>query len=55
MHHDVYTDGIILIVHGFVIINYISEEFIFKEKRPDEISENEFSSKITRYTVCDMI
>ena len=45
MHRDAYTDVIILIV------GYISEEFIFKEKRLNEISENKFSSKITRYTV----
>ena len=36
---------------GFITINYISKEFIFEEKRLNEISENKFSSKITRYTV----
>ena len=35
----------------YIIINYISVEFIFEEKRLNEISENKFSSKITRYTV----
>ena len=35
----------------FIIINYILEEFIFGEKRLNEISENKFSSKITCYTV----
>ena len=43
--------GVIILIMGFIIINYISEEFIFEEKRLDEISENKFSSKITRYTV----
>ena len=51
MHRDAYTSVIILPV-GFIIINYISEEFIFEEKRLNKISENKFSSKITRYTVC---
>ena len=50
MHRDAYTGGIVLIV-GFIAINYISEEFIFEEKRLNEISENKLSSKITRYTV----
>ena len=50
MHRDAYTGTSILIV-GFIIINYISAEFIFEEKRLNEISENKFSSKITRYTV----
>ena len=49
MHRDVYT-GVIILIVGF-IINYISKEFIFEEKRLNEISENKFSSKITRYTV----
>ena len=44
------TDVIILIV-GFIIINYILEEFTFEEKKLNEISENKFSSKITRYAV----
>ena len=47
---DTCTGTSILIV-GFIIINYISAEFIFEEKRLNEISENKFSSKITRYTV----
>ena len=47
MHRDAYTGGII----GFIAINYISEEFIFEEKRVNEVSENKFSLKITRYTV----
>ena len=50
MHCDVYT-GVIILIVGFIIINYISEEFIFEEKRLNEISENKFSSKITRYMV----
>ena len=50
MYRDVYTGGIVLIV-GFITINYISEEFIFEEKRLNKISENKFSLKITRYTV----
>ena len=49
MHRDAYT-GVIILIVGF-IINYISKEFIFEEKRLNEISENKFSSKITRYTV----
>ena len=49
MHHDAYT-GVIILIVGF-IINYISKEFIFEEKRLNEISENKFSSKITCYTV----
>ena len=49
MPRDAYTSTSILIV-GFIIINYISAEFIFEEKRLNE-SENKFSSKITRYTV----
>ena len=36
---------------GFIIINYFSAEFIFEEKRLNEISENKLSSKIARYTV----
>ena len=51
MYCDAYTSVIILIV-GFIIINNISEEFIFEEKRLNEISENKFSLKITHYTVC---
>ena len=47
---DAYTGTSILIV-GFIIINYISVEFIFEEKRLNEISENKFSSKIIRYMV----
>ena len=47
---DAYTGGIILIV-GFITSNYILKEFIFEEKRLNEISENKFFSKITRYTV----
>ena len=39
------------IIVDFIIINYISAEFIFEEKRLNEISENKFSLKITRYTV----
>ena len=50
MHHYVYT-GVIIVIVGFIITNYISEEFIFEEKRLNEIYENKFSSKITRYTV----
>ena len=50
MHHNAYTSVIILIVN-FIIINYISKEFIFEEKRLNEISENKFSLKITRYIV----
>ena len=50
MHRDTYT-GVIILIVGFIIINYISEEFIFKDKRLNEISENKFSSKITRYTI----
>ena len=45
-----YTGTSILIV-GFIIINYISAEFIFEERRLNEISENKFSSKITHYMV----
>ena len=42
-----------ILIVGFIIIiiKYISMEFIFEEKRLNEISENKFSSKITRYTV----
>ena len=47
---DVYTGTSILIV-GFIIINYISPEFIFEEKRLNEISESKFSLKITSYTI----
>ena len=50
MHRDTYT-GVIILIVGFIIINYISEEFIFEEKRLNEISENKFSLKITCYTV----
>ena len=50
MHRDEYT-GVIILIVGFIIINYISEEFIFEEKRLNKILENKFSSKITRYTV----
>ena len=50
MHYDAYT-GVIILIVGFIIINYISEEFIFEEKRLNEIFENKFSSKITHYTV----
>ena len=50
MPRDTYTSTSILIV-GFIIINYISAEFIFKEKRLNEISKNKFSSKITCYMV----
>ena len=50
MSRDAYTRTSILIP-GFIIINYISVEFIFEEKRLNEIPENKFSSKITRYTV----
>ena len=50
MHRDAYT-GVIILIVGFIIINYISEEFIFEEKRLNEISENKFSLKITHYTV----
>ena len=50
MHRDAYT-GVIILIVGFITINYISKEFIFEEKRLDEISENKFSLKITRYTV----
>ena len=50
MHRDVYT-GVFILIVGFIIINYISEEFIFKEKRLNEISENKFFSKITHYMV----
>ena len=51
MPRDAYTRTSILIV-GFIIIHYniILVEFIFEEKRLNEISENKFSSKITRYT-----
>ena len=52
MLRDAYTGTSILIV-GFIIINYISAEFIFEEKRLNEISENKFSSKITRYMVLE--
>ena len=48
MHRDAYTSVIILIM-GF---NYILEEFIFEEKKLNEISKNKFSLKITHYTVC---
>ena len=54
MHRDAYTGVIILIVR-FIIINYISEEFIFEEKMLNEISENKFSSKITLYMVLDLL
>ena len=50
MHRNAYT-GVIILIVGFITINYISKEFIFEEKRLNEISENKFSSKITRYTV----
>ena len=50
MHRYVYT-GVIILIVGFIIINYISEEFIFEEKRLNEMSKYKFSSKITRYTV----
>ena len=50
MHRDAYT-GVIILIVGFIITNYISEEFIFEEKRLNKISENKFSLKITRYTV----
>ena len=50
MHRDAYT-GVIILIVGFIIINYISEEFIFEKKRLNEISENKFSSKITCFTV----
>ena len=47
MHRDVYT-GVIILIVGFIIINYILNEFIFEAKRLNELSENKFSSKITR-------
>ena len=51
---DVYTGTSILIV-GFIIINYRYNYYFggiyFQRKRLNEISENKFSSKITRYTV----
>ena len=50
IHRDAYT-GVIILIVGFIIINYISEEFIFEEKRLNKISENKFSLKITRYKV----
>ena len=50
MHRDAYT-GVIILIVGFITINYISKKFIFEEKRLNEISENKFSSKITRYAV----
>ena len=50
MHRDAYT-GVIILIVGFITINYISKEFIFEQKRLNEISENKFSSKITHYTV----
>ena len=50
MHRDAYT-GVIFLIVAFILINYILEEFIFEEKRLNEISENKFFSKITRYTV----
>ena len=50
MPRDAYT-GMNSLIVGFIIINYILVEFIFKEKRLNKISENKFSSKITRYTV----
>ena len=50
MPRDAYTNTSILIV-GSVIIDYISAEFIFEEKRLNEISKNKFSSKITHYTI----
>ena len=50
MHRDAYT-GVFILIVGFITINYISKEFIFEKKRLNEISENKFSSKITRYTV----
>ena len=34
------------------IVNYISVEFIFKEKKLNEISENKFSLIITCYMIC---
>ena len=45
-----HTDVSILIV-GFIIINYISVEFIIEEKRLNKISENKFCLKITCYMV----
>ena len=54
MHRDAYT-GVIILIVGFITINYILKEFIFEEKRLNEISENKFSSKITRYTVVDSV
>ena len=52
MHRNVHT-GVIILIVGFIIINYILEELIFEEKRLNEISENKFSSKITHYTVAN--
>ena len=49
MPRDVYTGTSILIV-GFIIINYISAEFIFEEKRLNEISENKFSENNPLYS-----
>ena len=51
MHRDVYT-GVIILIVGFITINYILKEFIFEEKRLNEISENKFSSNITCCMVC---
>ena len=50
-----HTTGVIILIVGFIIIYYISEEFIFEEKRLNEISENKFSSKIACYTVVSCV
>ena len=54
MYHDAYT-GMIIVIVGFIIRNYILEEFIFEEKRLNEIYKNKFSSKITRYMVTSVM
>ena len=50
MHHGAYN-GVFILIVGFIIINYVSKEFIFEKKMLNEISENKFFSKVTRYTV----
>ena len=38
MRRDAYT-GVFILIVGFIINNYILAEFIFEEKRLNEISE----------------
>ena len=54
MYRDMHT-GVIILIVDFITINYISEEFIFEKKKLNEISENKFSLKITRYTVFSLV